>query len=73
MHVNRDICRYLLVPVNIFLSVNNTWSCILHDQGAIPSPLLNVHEDEASDAALLKSVEVLSLTSVKVRPGLKCT
>lgn len=71
MHVNRDICRYLLVPVNIFLSVNNTWSCILH--GAIPSPLLNVHEDEASDAALLKSVEVLSLTSVKVRPGLKCT
>lgn len=56
MHIYWDICRYLLVPINTFLSVNPNWPCILH--GAIPSPLLNVHEDEGSDAVSLKSVEV---------------
>lgn len=29
MHANQDTCKYLLIHVNIFLSVNHNWACIL--------------------------------------------
>lgn len=44
---------------------------ILH--GAILHPLHNAYTEEGSDAALLKSAEVSSLTFAGARPGSECT